>query len=256
MLQAVQPLTVHRYGDPHAKPVVLVHGFTEAGTAWPDLVLRWQARWNIYAPDLRGHGDSPRFSADELDAAPDVLLADMLDLLDEVGEPAALVGHSLGGFVALRAALARPQQVSALVLEDPAKPGGSRPDPQFVAANQAFLDDMSEPSVHMERMLRETTWSRAEVEAWARCKPRVDREYVRRGLFLGGATWEELFEALDVPTLLVIPPNSDMAPRGLRNDQVRTVVVPNAGHCVRRDNPAEYHRAVDAFLATTLHDRR
>lgn len=48
-------MRVHRYGNPHERPVVLVHGFTEAGTAWPDLVLRWEARWNIHAPDLRGH---------------------------------------------------------------------------------------------------------------------------------------------------------------------------------------------------------
>lgn len=247
----MQPLSIHRYGDPDARPVVLVHGFTEAGTAWPDLVLRWRSRWNIYAPDLRGHGLSPRFSAEELDAAPAVLLADLVQLLDEIGEPAVLIGHSLGGLLALRAALVRPQQVSALVLEDPARPGGARPDPQFVAANQAFLDDMDEPSAHVDRMLRETSWTRAEVEAWAACKPLVDREYVRRGLFLGDTAWEELFEALTVPTLLVVPQGSGMAPRDLRNHRVRKVVVPDAGHCVRRDQPDLYHAAVDAFLAAT-----
>jgi pimeloyl-ACP methyl ester carboxylesterase len=63
--------------------------------------------------------------------------------------------------------------------------------------------------------------------------------------------WEELFHALVVPTLLLVPTDSPMAPRpeAAHNDLVRTVVVPGAGHCVRRDQPARYLRAVDAFLA-------
>lgn len=79
--------------------------------------------------------------------------------------------------------------------------------------------------------------------------PLVDREYIRRGLALGDPAWEALFEALVVPTLLVIPPDSDMAPRDVRNERVRTVVVEGAGHCVRRDQPVRYHEAVDTFLA-------
>lgn len=242
-------LRLHRYGNARGTPVVLLHGLTEAGTAWPDLVLRWQEQWDIYAPDLRGHGESPRFSDGELDAAADVLLADVLDVLEEVGEPAVLVGHSLGALLALRAALARPQSVLALVLEDPARPGGT--GPELVAANQAFLDGMAEPTAHIERMLRETAWTRAEIEAWAACKPLVDREYIARGLSLGDTRWEELFEDLAVPTLVVVPPSSAMAPRGVANALVRSVVIPDSGHCVRRDQPGRYHGVVDAFLDRT-----
>jgi pimeloyl-ACP methyl ester carboxylesterase len=100
-------------------------------------------------------------------------------------------------------------------------------------------------------MLRDSSWSRAEIEAWGACKPLVDRAYVRRGLYLGDGAWEELFDALAVPTLLLVPPDSPMGPRqeAVHNDLVRTVVVPGAGHSVRRDQPAGCLRAVDAFLA-------
>jgi pimeloyl-ACP methyl ester carboxylesterase len=103
-------------------------------------------------------------------------------------------------------------------------------------------------------MLRDSSWSRAEIEAWAACKPLVDRAYVRDGLYLGAGAWEELFDALAVPTLLLVPPDSPMAPRqeAVHNHLVRTVVVPGAGHCVRRDQPARYFRAVDAFLAEVV----
>jgi pimeloyl-ACP methyl ester carboxylesterase len=255
----VQPLTIHRYGDPDAAPVVLVHGLTEAGTAWPDLVRHWGDRWDVHAPDLRGHGHSPRLTEGELANASAVLLRDVVAIVDALDAPVALVGHSLGGLLALRTALACPEKVWALVLEDPAKPAGSEPDQEFVAANEAFLDSMSSVEGHpaiVERMLSETTWSRREVEAWAACKPAVDREYIRRGLALGDPAWEDLFNALTVPTLLVVPPAAEMAPRPelLRNPLVRTVVIPDSGHCVRRDQPQRYHQAVDTFLAAAQSD--
>ena len=138
------------------------------------------------------------------------------------------------------------------MLEDPARPtGGRTPDPGFVAENEDFLDAMADQGGQVARILRDSAWSRGEIEAWVACKPLVDRAYLRRGLYPGDGTWEELFDALVVPTLLLVPPDSPMAPRqeALHNDLVRTVVVPGAGHCLRRDQPARYLRAVDAFLA-------
>ena len=124
--RAVLPLAVHRYGDPDAPTVVLLHGLTEAGTAWPDLVAHWGDAWNVLAPDLRGHGQSPRFTEGELANAPEVMLADVVQILDGQPDRVVLVGHSLGGLFALRAAVARPDRVVALILEDPARPDGSR----------------------------------------------------------------------------------------------------------------------------------
>lgn len=251
----VTELAVHEYGNPEGLPVVLVHGMTEAGTTWPDLVASWGPDRHLVAPDLRGHGASPRFTAAQLEAAPDVLLADVLDVIDAQTEPVVLVGHSLGGLLALRAALRRPSAVRALVLEDPAQPSGlPAPDPEIVAANEAFLDSMAsaaDRATQVARMRRETSWSIAEIEAWAACKPLVDRVYVRHGMILGDGAWEELFDALTVPTLLVLPTEAPMAPDPSRwsNPLVRTVVVPQAGHCVRRDQPLAYLEAVDAFLA-------
>ena len=87
------------------------------------------------------------------------------------------------------------------MLEDPARPtGGRTPDPGFVAENGDFLDAMAEQGGQVARMLRDTSWSWAEIEAWAACKLLGARAYVRDGLYLGDGAWEELFNALAVPT--------------------------------------------------------
>lgn len=91
------------------RPVILLHGFTSAGSMWfdpgpaPDLASRGH---RVVVPDLRGHGAS---AAPDEPAAypPDVLADDGLALLEHLGLDAAgggydLVGYSLGGRVVLR----------------------------------------------------------------------------------------------------------------------------------------------------------
>ena len=248
-------LAIHRFGTPGAPVAVLLHGLTEAGTTWPDLVARWGDRWELLGVDLRGHGESPRFTAGELTHAPEVMHADAVHVLDLQASPVVLIGHSLGGLVALWAALDRPDAVRALVLEDPAQPvAGRTPNPAFVKPNEEFLDEMTDPerrAAKVAAMRSETRWSDAEIDAWAACKPLVDRHYVREGLYFDDPEWESHFAALAVPTLVVVPPTSPMAPdmRRVRNPLVRKLVVPRSGHCVRRDQPDRFFGAVEEFLA-------
>lgn len=249
----MQPLTVHRWGPSDGPPLLLLHGLTDAGTAWPDAVQRWGATYRVIAPDLRGHGESPRFAEDDLGRCHELWLADVLDLLLGGAPAPIIVGHSLGGLLALRAALAAPLRVRGLVLEDPAVPTGNpRPEPTFVAEQERFLDLFTDGgAAERSRMGADTPWSAGEIAAWAACKPRVDREMIRRGLTLGEAGWEAMFNRVAVPTLLMLPVGSPMAPdeSAVTNPLVRFHWQSGVGHCVRRDDPAAYHDVVDPFLA-------
>ena len=101
-------------GPSSGAPLVLVHGLGGCAANWVDTAPLLAARRRVLVPELPGHGGST-----PLPAVPN--LAVFADRVAAVAEregmlPAAFVGHSLGGVVALRLALRRRNDVSALVL--------------------------------------------------------------------------------------------------------------------------------------------
>ena len=101
-------------GSGSVPTLVLVHGLGGAASNWCELVPLLAPRFRLLVPDLPGHGgSSPLPSAPTLSSFAEAVfrVAESEGLL-----PAAVVGHSLGGLVALRLALRRPQAVRALVL--------------------------------------------------------------------------------------------------------------------------------------------
>ena len=244
------PLVVHEFGDAQDPPLVLVHGLTEAGTTWPDAVQRWSADWHLLAVDLRGHGRSPRFTDDELPHVLDTWLADLDALVRSMPSRPVLIGHSLGALLAVTQALTHPDTVRAVVLEDPPLlPSETERDPAFADEQEAFLDRFAGgPEREAARMRHESSWSPEEIDAWAECKPLVDRRMIR-AMRIDGDDWDAAFDRLAVPTLLVVPESGGTTVPGTTNPLVRVARIPRVGHCVRRDDPAAFHAVVDPFLA-------
>ncbi len=109
------------------KPVVVLsHGNLMNRWMWAPQIeaLRAEFRCLVWDERLHGHTEDDRGLYTYWDSAADLLgLMDHLDI-----DRAALVGHSQGGFLALRAALLAPERVTALVLIDTAGwPGRPRP---------------------------------------------------------------------------------------------------------------------------------
>jgi pimeloyl-ACP methyl ester carboxylesterase len=101
-------------GPADGASLVLVHGLGGCAANWVDVAPLLAERYRVLVPDLPGHGRST-----PLPAVPNLaVFADRLALLAEREGllPATFVGHSLGGVVALRLALRRPGDVTALVL--------------------------------------------------------------------------------------------------------------------------------------------
>lgn len=97
-------------------PVVLGHSFLCSGKMWREQVPALVGRFRVINPDLRGHGRSSEVNRpfSLYDAVSDVVA-----VLDRLGIGKAIwCGLSIGGMVALRAALTCPERVSALILLD------------------------------------------------------------------------------------------------------------------------------------------
>jgi pimeloyl-ACP methyl ester carboxylesterase len=95
-------------------PVVLVHGMLNSSSHWQSVALDLARDYTVIAPDLIGHGDS---AAPRGDYSLGAHAASIRDLLTALGiERASIVGHSLGGGVAMQFFYQFPARVQRLVL--------------------------------------------------------------------------------------------------------------------------------------------
>lgn len=98
-------------------PLLFIHGISGRWQDWFGVVDAFADDWHIYGVDLRGHGKSS-WAADEYHWR--LYAEDQAELIERViGEPAFVVGHSLGGATALGLNALRSDLVRAAVYEDP-----------------------------------------------------------------------------------------------------------------------------------------
>ena len=211
-----EDLTVHRSGrtDAGAPTLLLLHGLTDSGRCWPDALARWQDDYRVLAWDARGHGESERFTEQELagrrrrDPPADVI-ALLEQLRDEGTSPPVLVGLSMGGGTAAAVAGARPDLLRAAVLEDPVLGGGRFDDglaaemaERRVQERQRALDD---PEGTLADGRREhPSWPEAEYAPWREAKLQTDVGVLRDRTTTVRTPWPEVVGAIAVPTLVVL----------------------------------------------------
>ena len=109
-----QPVTYHRLGE--GPVVVLVHGIASSSRTWLSVLPALAERYTVIAPDLLGHGLSGKPRGDYSLGA---YASGIRDLLSVLGlARATVVGHSLGGGIAMQFAYQFPQSIERLVLVD------------------------------------------------------------------------------------------------------------------------------------------
>jgi pimeloyl-ACP methyl ester carboxylesterase len=161
----VQLNTVRRgSGD----PIVFIHGMGTAASTWDACAEALADRYLTIAVDLPGHGASP--CPDERAAfTRDAALDDLDLILAELDGPAVLVGHSLGGYLALAHAATRPNLARGIVVlntgpgfRDPEKREGwnerSRRNAHRFGVPERVVDlNLQNDSVVMDRLAETTT---------------------------------------------------------------------------------------------------
>ncbi|HVM80392.1 MAG TPA: alpha/beta hydrolase [Stellaceae bacterium] len=115
------------WGNPAAPPLLLLHGGQDHCRNWDWVAERLRNDWHIIAPDLRGHGDS-QWSADGSYGIAGYVY-DLAQLIHQQQlAPVTIIGHSLGGNIALRYAGIHPEQVRRLVAIE-----GLGPSPKVIS---------------------------------------------------------------------------------------------------------------------------
>jgi pimeloyl-ACP methyl ester carboxylesterase len=97
--------------------VLLIHSGGFTSRQWRKLGEALSPRYDVLAPDLIGYGAEPWPNGKPFHFGQDVAFLE--SLLDERGEPAHLVGHSYGGFLAFKLALKRPELVRSIAAYEP-----------------------------------------------------------------------------------------------------------------------------------------
>jgi pimeloyl-ACP methyl ester carboxylesterase len=94
--------------------VLLIHGITSSADAWREVVPALASRYTVVAPDLLGHGGSAKPRGDYSLGA---YASGLRDLMAALGhERATVVGHSMGGGIAMQLAYQFPERVERMVL--------------------------------------------------------------------------------------------------------------------------------------------
>lgn len=249
---------VEEHGD--GDPLLLVQGLGQAMWAWREQVRVFSQRFGTIAYDARGTGKTPR--SRESYGIPE-LADDAADVLD--GRSAHVVGLSMGGYVALTLALARPELVRSLVLVGTGAGGPGRvPRPDHV--REAFIAAMGLPHEEFARVTTPYTfapgWPEANPEQFEaliaarneRPTPyQVIEEHVR-ACYAFYADGPEV-ERIEAPALVVhgdadlIVPVENGRMLAARLPDAEYVELPGRGHNLPLEDPDTFNRIVLDFLA-------
>ena len=254
-----QGLAVREWGDPAAARVVCLHGVTGHGRHFARLAERLSPPFQVLAPDLIGHGDSPY-------APPWSIDAHLEAVVDAVGDRRATwIGHSFGARIGHELAARRPDLVDRLVHLDPAillpphvalfAGENARKERVYTSFEEAVEGRYEESSLHgAPRELLEVELAEHLVPAangewrYRYCQASVVAAYGEM------ASTPSPFDAARIPTLLVLGAHSYLpydhlleAHREALGDLLEIVVV-DGGHTVLWDAFDETADAVARFL--------
>jgi pimeloyl-ACP methyl ester carboxylesterase len=193
-------------------PLVLLHGAGASAARWNKVLPLLARTFTVYALDRRGRGKS----GDAAEYAIEREFDDVVSLVDSIGEPVHLLGHSYGGLCAVEAARLTPN-IRKLILYEPPIPVEGAPmfDPALIDRLDALLKSgenervavtFLEEVVHMpvrelKTMQASSAWP--ERVAAARTLPRELRQHDRYRFK------PELFKDFNIPTLLMVGADSE-----------------------------------------------
>ncbi len=264
------------WGDESKPPLLLVHGSRDHARSWDYVAQRLLDRYAVYAPDLRGHGDSDWAIGSQYSIIEYVVdLAKLVETLDH--GPVTLIGHSLGGGVVMEYAGTMPEMVSKVIAIEgmgrfrgmPHRPANARMR-EFVRSMREMeawtprtyptLEDAAKRMQENNRRLSPDMAMHLTVHGARRLEDgsytwKFDNFIRARGPY----EWNEedarsIWAAITAPVLLVggseswhFDPKRDGSASVFQD--MRSVTIEGAGHWVHHDQFERFVEVAGAFLA-------
>ncbi len=256
--------------------LLFLHGFSNDAHVWDRVAPVLAPHYRVVALDQRGHGDSSRDPEGRYDH--ETMARDANAAVESLGAArVVIVGHSLGGRVAMRFAGLFPEKLAGLVIVDSAPDLDARGTTRISQDVQAQSWSFASVADYQRVLERQYAATRPEILAklavpWTRerpdgrCELKLDPGFMkaRSGVSAEAAkAWSEqeakhlwaALRALPCPALVVRGAASDVMSAEVA-DQMVDDVIPNAkletvaraGHSVMLDNPEAFERVLTAFV--------
>jgi pimeloyl-ACP methyl ester carboxylesterase len=236
--------------------LIIVHGLYGSGRNWGVIAKRLSDTRRVITVDMRNHGTSPRAATQSY---PD-MAADLAEVIDAVGGPVDLCGHSMGGKAAMVLALQHPAKLRRLIVADIAPVAYGHSQQQFIdAMRKVDLSSLTRRSeaagqlavAGVEPALQSFFTQSLDVpnRAW---RLNLDVLEAEMASIIG---WpEEITGPFDGPTFFLTGGASDYVLPEHRPrikalfPNARFAKLPGAGHWLHAEKPRDFEASVRAFL--------
>ena len=246
------------YGS--GRPIIILHGMLGCGRNWASIAKMISAQgWRAITIDLRNHGDSPH--SDRMDY--NLLAQDIEEVIGSLNiEKPIVLGHSMGGKVAMALALRKPHSVGGLIIVDIAPRQYQKSNEYFIKKMLALNLKAVKNRSHADKLLAE------------QIQDPVTRSFLLQNLYAGeeGYLWrlnlrgilENISALMDFPfekdntfggsALCIAGGNSEYFEETDKElfreffPKVRMVTIKGAGHWVHADSSTIFFESISNFL--------
>lgn len=247
-----------RTGKGDKPTILLAHGLTHSGQTWQPFASDLESDYNLIMYDAYGHGQSSRVDPDKRFN----LTEDLHDLIEALDlEKPAVIGHSMGALTAAKFAVAYPDMLSALVLEDPPWSDKALSQDQLKTNMQEMKkQNLADKKKTFKELIKQKKkespeWQEAIVKAWAQAILDFDPTFFDHYPHHRDK-WRNQAKEIAIPTLIVtgdVERGAIVSPKiGVEAvqllDQGEFGHISTAGHCVRYQQYQPYLTMVKLFL--------
>ena len=244
-------------------PLVILHGLYGSSTNWRTIANHFENSHEVYLPDLRNHGRSPWTPSMSFSE----MASDLVQLLEQnASEAPIVIGHSLGGKVAMVLALNSPQWVERLIVVDIAPttyPPKTHPhlikammdldleqlEGRRAQADQALKPSISDPALR-QFLLQNLVLKQGRFD-WRINLQTINREI---GILHGFPVFPDLIQ-FTKPSLFISGERSNhLTPRHYPSlmalfPEATLKQIARSGHWVHAEQPEEFIKVVDNFIS-------